>query len=986
MPADIFDTASVRSRVLASWAASPARFREDANAEEELIRGAYRDRLVVELAQNAADAAVRARVPGRLMLRCDEGTLVAANVGARLDAAGVEALSTLRASAKRDDDPAGTVGRFGVGFAAVLAVTDAPSMISRSGGVRWSRADTVEAIAAVPELTDELARRRDAVPVLRLPFPAEGDIPQPYDTAVVLPLRDEQARILVADLLAAVDDALLLALPGLAEMLVEVDGVQRLLAAHRTRTEVVVVDGDRSTRWRLAHRTGRADAELLAERPVEERMRPHWSVTVAVPVDEHGAPAPLPESVPRVVHAPTPTDDRTDLPALVIATFPLDSSRRRVVPGALTDQLVAEVAAAYGSLAVALDGPGVLELVPGPLGASELDAALTAAVVARLAATPLVPAADGTRRLRPDEVVLVTGLRSASDPAAMARVIAGIPMPSWWRTEPLRRLGARDVLLAEVVDELGGLTQPADEWRALYAALDGADPSALGALPVPLADGRTVRGPRDVFLPTDEVGPASLVQLGLRVAHPEAAHPLLRKLGAVDATPAVVLRSPALQAAVAALADDEVDAGAAAGPVDVVLDLVAAAGIESDAEPWLARLPLSDATGEPVAAGELLLPDSAVLDLLDIEPAEHTVAADVVRRWGVPLLLAVGVREGFPVVRDVDVPLDEQCRHDLDDEPGWVNAVLAALPDQALPPILVELTAVRDLDLVRADHWATALAILAVDPMTRPALVEPAYVQLADGSRRTVPAYTVWWLREHAFVDGRRLGAYCAPAAEPALQELFPPLAFDVDPAVTRALGLPSALTDADPGLLLDRLADPSLPVSVQLLAAVYAAVAGVDPSRVEPPARIRVPDGPQSRLAHPDEVVVAPGPQWLQLGLPAVVPGPDALAHVLDVELAADVYAVAPVGGVETPVPDVVGFVLPSAPQRFVEHDDLVVAGRSVEWWVDDVGAVHAATADGLARGLAWAADRWGRRFVVAEVLRDPSVVNQLLAEQAFD
>jgi hypothetical protein len=88
----------------------------------------------------------------------------------------------------------------------------------------------------------------------------------------------------------------------------------------------------------------------------------------------------------------------------------------------------------------------------------------------------------------------------------------------------------------------------------------------------------------------------------------------------------------------------------------------------------------------------------------------------------------------------------------------------------------------------------------------------------------------------------------------------------------------------------------------------------------------------------------------------------------------------------VETPVPDVVGFVLPSAPQRYVEHDDLVVAGRSVEWWVDDVGAVHAATADGLARGLAWAADRWGRRFVVAEVLRDPSVVNQLLAEQAFD
>ena len=158
---------------------------------------------------------------------------------------------------------------------------------------------------------------------------------------------------------------------------------------------------------------------------MEERMRPHWSVTVAIPVDKHGAPAAMPNSIPAVVHAPTPTDERTDLPALVIATFPLDSARRRVVPGALTDELVAEVASTYGSLAASLAGPGALDLVPGPLGASELDAALTAAIVARLAAAPLVPTADGARLLPPAEVVLVTGLRSATDPSALARVVAG---------------------------------------------------------------------------------------------------------------------------------------------------------------------------------------------------------------------------------------------------------------------------------------------------------------------------------------------------------------------------------------------------------------------------------------------------------------------------------------------------------------------------------------------------------------------------------
>jgi hypothetical protein len=984
---DVFDTAALRSRVITAWTASPARFREDANAEEELVRGAYRDRLVVELAQNAADAALRGGTPGRLLLRLDHGALVAANVGAPLDAAGVEALSTLRASAKRDDDRAETVGRFGVGFAAVLAVSDSPSIISRSGGVRWSRTDAADAIAGVPELSDELARRGDAVPVLRLPFPGDGDIPEPYDTAVILPLRDDRAGSLVTELLEDIDDALLLALPGLAEVVIQVGDTRRLLAAHRAGADVVVVDGHRSTRWKLAVRTGRAEPALLADRPVEERARPHWSVTVAVPVDEHGAPERMPESVLRVVHAPTPTDERTELLTLVIATFPLDSARRRVAPGALTDDLVAQVAHAYTSLAVDLDGPGALDLVPGPLGGSELDAALIGSIVAELAATPLVPAAGGTHLLRPEEVVLVTGLRTATDPSALSRVMAGIPESSWWRPDPLRRLGARELPLAEVVDELAGLTLPAGEWRRLYEALDGADQGALGSLPVPLADGRTVRGPREVFLPTDELGPTPLLQLGLRVADPEAVHPLLRRLGSVDATSALVLRSPMLRAVVQALADDEVDAGTAADQADVVLSLVAAAGLTIDDEPWLAELPLPDSTGVRVPAGGLLIPGSPVVNLLDIEPAEQTVAKGLVERWGPSVLLAVGVREGFPVVRDTEVPLDEQFRYDLDDEDGWVHAVTAVLPDHGIPPILAELTAVRDLDLVRDDVWPTALPVLAGDPATRPAVFDPAHVQLADGSRRTVPAYTVWWLREHAFIGGQRLGEFCAPNAEPVLNQLLGSLPAELDAAVIRALGLPISLTDADPGLLLDRLADPSLSLDSQALTAVYAAITTADPEAVEPPQRIRVPDGAQTRIADPVDVVVADGPQWLQLGLPAVVPGSSALADVLGVELAADVVDVLPLQhGVATPVPGVVGQVLPDAPETYVEHDDLVIAGRSVDWWVDDDGAVHAATSDGLARGLAWAAGRWDLRFVVAEALRDPSAAPDLLTEQVFD
>ena len=184
----------MRRTVLDAWAASPARFREDANAEEDYALGGYRDRVVVELAQNAADAAARAGVPGRLRLTLSGGTLVAANTGAPLDAAGVAALSTLRASSKRGSDaPEASVGRFGVGFAAAVAVSDEPRICSLTGAVAWSRGAAGDLVRGIPAVAAELAARSGHVPVLRLPFAADGVPPAGFATAVTLPLRDEAA-------------------------------------------------------------------------------------------------------------------------------------------------------------------------------------------------------------------------------------------------------------------------------------------------------------------------------------------------------------------------------------------------------------------------------------------------------------------------------------------------------------------------------------------------------------------------------------------------------------------------------------------------------------------------------------------------------------------------------------------------------------------------------------------------------------------------
>ena len=204
---DPFGTAELRRRVLDAWAASPARFREDANAEEDYSLGGYRDRVVVELAQNAADAAARAGVPGRLRLTLRAGTLVAANVGAPLDAAGVAALSTLRASSKRGQAAQeAAVGRFGVGFAAAVAVSDEPRIASLTGAVRWSRTAAHDLVGEIPALAGELAERSGHVPVLRLPFPADDTPPGAFTTAVTLPLRDEGATGLIERLLGEAAD------------------------------------------------------------------------------------------------------------------------------------------------------------------------------------------------------------------------------------------------------------------------------------------------------------------------------------------------------------------------------------------------------------------------------------------------------------------------------------------------------------------------------------------------------------------------------------------------------------------------------------------------------------------------------------------------------------------------------------------------------------------------------------------------------------
>ncbi|WNO73888.1 sacsin N-terminal ATP-binding-like domain-containing protein [Streptomyces sp. AM8-1-1] len=1041
--ADPFGTARLRRGVLDAWGASPARFREDANAEEDLVLGGYRDRLVVELAQNAADAAARAGTAGRLRLTLHPGTgdappvLAAANTGAALDATGVESLSTLRASAKRDSGES-AVGRFGVGFAAVLAVSDEPAVIGRHGGVRWSLAEArglaEEAAQASPGLGDELRRRDGHVPLLRLPLPAEGTAPEGYDTVVVLPLRDGAAADLVERLLAGVDDALLLTLPGLTEIVIETpDGVREL---RRTVQGPYVhvqdsVHGER--RWRVVSHGGGLAPALLADRPVEERLRPHWAVTWAVPVDDEGAPA-QPRTAP-VVHAPTPTDEPLGVPALLIATLPLDTTRRHPAPGPLTDFLVERAAQAYAELLGDWQPVtvGTIDLVPGPLGKGELDGALRAAILRLLPRTAFLEAAaprdvagewsgrddtglpvgESSAGLRPIEAEVLEGA-GAETVQVLAEVLPSLLPAGLERRVELRTLGVARVPLTEAIDRLAGLEREPDWWRRLYDSLAGVDPDRLTGLPVPLADSRTTIGPRQTLLPLADT-PQELARLGLKVVHPDAAHPLLEKLGALPATPRAVLTTPQVRAAVAGSMDagemwDE-DALDADEVVQTVLTLVRDAGLEPGDEPWLGALALPDEDGELAPAGELVLPGSPFAAVMrDDELA--LCDADLAERWGEQPLAACGVLANFALVRATDVVLDPDELEPRDgdfaepDDAGlldavdvWCEDVLDRLPDTPVPPVATEIVAVRDLDLVDDDRWPQALALLAQPPL-RDALTQAVRVLLPDGTTETVRPYTAWWLRDHPVLDGRRPAGLRAAGGDPLLEGLYEAVdatGFD-DAQVLRALGVRTSVASLldEPGgaaELLGRLADPGLPVRPAQLHALYTALAELDPEQVTLPDELRAVVDGEVRVVDASDAVVADAPDLLPLtaGIPLLPVAPSRateLAELFQVRrLSETVAAEVATEGEEYEVPESVHVLLGAGtPATYVEHDELIAGGTELEWRRTPDGVIHASTVEGVAAGLAWTAAQWPRRFEVAALLEDPSRTDELARNRWFD
>lgn len=979
-PFDPFGTAAVRRVVLAGWAASAARFREDANAEDLLAAGGYAGRALVELAANGVDAARDQGVPARLRIRLVDGELRVANTGAALTAAGVAGLASLRASAKRDST--GSIGFFGVGFTAVLSWTPAPRVVSTTGGIRFDADATRRALRGLsPELDTELQRRGDHVPVLRLPWPtdpAEQPPPPGFSTEVRLPLA-EAARAEVGALLADPDTApdLLWALPDLTEIDLPDRVVTRLADPDGT---VVIDDGGRRTRYRVITRSGEVPADLLAGRPVEQRGRTRWSVHWIRPLD--GSPTldlldgSSGSNTPGFcIGAPTPTDEPLTLPARLVATLPVDDTRRRLAPGPLCEHLLDRAADAYLDLILAEDPGERWRLLPtGGFPAGPVDADLRAAIVRRAEATPLLHTAAGDL-VTPGQAAVLPGVDSDGT-FAIGQAIPGLlpPLPPA-ALAALRPLGTVTLTWSQVSAALAGLDRPPTFWRQIYRAAAAADPRPrpddLADIPVPLVGGRRAVGARGCLVLTElsdgagGIGGDLARRLGevvpdLRVVHPDAAHPLLTRLGAAPAGPSAVLADPALAERVGALRreleDVDLDPDEVRLVAGVVLDLLAAGGEPGAA--LVADLVLTDEDGNPWPATELLVPGAPFADLLEPD-ADRVVVQDWwVDRYGPELLVRAGVRDAIPVVT-VTEPIPDALADRLPDLDDWIEAGSPGGSFRAL----------ADLDLIDEDRWPQALALIAGDRRARDCLAPTA----------AGPSYSGWWIGRHALVGGRPPGDWRLPSATD-LAGLYDAVPAGLDVGLARWIGvrtdLPSVAAQ-DPDELLDRLADPHrLIAAAQVPGLTAAVVAALRDTDVDLPDGVRTVTGAvvDAQLAS-----VLDEPWWVQVvDVGRLVPGgadPGSVARVLDLPL---------VSGLGPGTVRASGPAPAAAPARWtraaqavgldpasvsltvaevvrvsaVEHD----AAR-VRWWCVDGRYFSDGSSESLGRVAAWAAGRWSMR-----------------------
>lgn len=316
-------------------------------------RGATRDyagRELLELVQNAADAAAEAGMPGRVHIEITSDGLIVANTGQPFRRAGVQSLMAANTSDKQNRRIR-LIGAKGLGFRALLNWSSEPFITSGELEIGFSR-EHAEAHASAlatrsPDLAALLAGTDAVVPVLAFPRfgSAAGRTSRPglaalitraralrtqgYDTVVVAHFGEPDALERAIAQADEFEPQFLLFVPTLETLELRVVGrvptIWTRQAGVGERLSLTIRRGDEVDEqvW-----TCRRRADRITDETGETSS---YELAVAI---RHGS------SAAGRLHSYFPTDVSLPFPALLHATLELDSNRKALNAGSKVNSLV----------------------------------------------------------------------------------------------------------------------------------------------------------------------------------------------------------------------------------------------------------------------------------------------------------------------------------------------------------------------------------------------------------------------------------------------------------------------------------------------------------------------------------------------------------------------------------------------------------------------------------------------------------------------
>ncbi|MDE0669488.1 MAG: DEAD/DEAH box helicase family protein [bacterium] len=334
-------------RTLNAYREQPILVEEHANLEQDTAHGGYQHRQLFELVQNSADALWSDDSPrgvdgrqtppadrGRIEVRLTEDYLYCADDGEPIDLEGMKAIMFSHLSPKRATSQIGT---FGLGFKALLGVSDAPEFFSRSGSFRFDRDRARQRIR-------EVVPDAERCPVLRLPEPidpvncwetdeAPRDLMAWAVNIVRLPLRPGARDDLRLQMMEFPPEFLLFVAHVGSLTLIDDSGLgSRVLALEKIDDDYLLADGDATTQWRLFERTHRLSRDARADqRPGDDRAE--VSIWWAAPVDRLNRPGKF--------WAFFPTATPSLVPGILNAPWKTNEDHQNLLDGRYNDELIA---------------------------------------------------------------------------------------------------------------------------------------------------------------------------------------------------------------------------------------------------------------------------------------------------------------------------------------------------------------------------------------------------------------------------------------------------------------------------------------------------------------------------------------------------------------------------------------------------------------------------------------------------------------------